>query len=222
MDSDLKSEVLEEIKKEILFGFEDQEQVFEDVCEMFYGEPLDKSWLQAEIAKEFDIRKKESVSWQRPTDFEKLVKVFDQLNREKIISLHKAGHTRQDGESDCISIIKELESAETLNIKGYCYYHAQDLERAIKKNGNLYIGYNGYNQDDTLAKQVANRIVELLQTESFKIDWSGSLDDRIKITEIDWKKLPDTIDYNYDRVFENVKKGISQKEKTTKPFWKFW
>ena len=69
------------------------------------------------------------------------------------------------------------------------------------KEKNLLIGYDSVDMNDTVAQEVASRITTLLTESGFSVDWSGDLNTRIEITEIDWKKLPDGIDYNYTRIF---------------------
>ena len=152
--------------------------------------------------------------------------LFDELNKDGIVSLHKAGYTRQDGEGDCMAIIEELEALE-IKTKGYCYYHTQDLERAIGEEKMLFIGYDSYNREDELAKEVAHKIVETLKQHGLHPKWNGSLDSRIEILNLDWKKTVDNIDYNYDRVFSILKsnsniKTTDVKTDKPKPFWKFW
>lgn len=226
MNQEIKNEALEQLNKEILYGFFDKDELFENIQDMFYDEDdLDESWLKTEIEKTFKQHQDNSKAWTHPTDFEKLVRVFDELNKESIVGLHNAGYTRQDAEGDCMDIIDELK-AIGINAKGYCYYHSQDLERAIGANGMLFIGYDSADQDNEVAEEVANRIVDLLKANGFNVKWNGSLDTRIEIISIDWKKTPDNIDYNYGRVFEIMEKynkpKIESKPTKNKPFWKFW
>ncbi|PCJ64891.1 MAG: hypothetical protein COA58_11500 [Bacteroidetes bacterium] len=212
MKSEIKKEAIEHLKRDILFGFESKEDLFESISELFYDEDdFDDYWFKMEIEKQFSSHQKNSENWKKPTDFEKLVKVFDQLNKESIVSLHKAGHTRQDGEADCREIIEELEASGII-AKGYCYYHSQDLERIIEASGTLFIGYDSNQHIDKIGYEIANRVIELLQENGFQTEWNGSLDSRIEIKSIVWEKAYDNIDYNYSRVFSIIKK----------PFWKFW
>jgi hypothetical protein len=184
---------------------------------------FDSDWLNAEISKQFTAHKKESLQWTKPTDFDKLVAVFDQLNKEKIVSLHKAGFTRQDAEGDCREIIDELSTIE-INAKGYCYYHIQDLERAIGEEKMLFIGFDSVDYNDEIATEIGHRIVTLLQENGFQTSWNGTVDTRIKIQTINWQKAYNEIDYNYDRVFSIIQKEHSSEKKiaSKKPFWKFW
>ncbi|AUC15795.1 hypothetical protein BTO06_11825 [Tenacibaculum sp. SZ-18] len=206
MNQEIKDEAIEQLEKDILFGFENADDLLETISEMFYDEEnFDEDWLKQEIQERLHKHKSESLNWEKPTDFDKLVKTFDELNKEKIVSLHKAGYTRQDGEEDCAEIIDELNSIG-VKAKGYCFYHTQDLERAIGTEKNLFLAYDSYNREDELAKEVAYKIIEVLDKNGFKTKWNGSLKTRIEISDIDWKKTVDNIDYNYKRVFEIMEK----------------
>lgn len=227
MNQKIKDEVIEQLEKDILFGFENADDLLETISEIFYDEEdFDKDWLKQEIEKRLKKHQSKSLNWEKPTDFDKLVKSFDELNRERIVSLHKAGYTRQDGEEDCAEIINELNSIG-IKSKGYCFYHTQDLERAIGNEKNLFIAFDSYNREDELAKEVANKIIQVLNKNGFETKWNGSLETRIEIANIDWKKTVDNIDYNYNRVFEIMEKNNNSTNKKTelrskKPFWKLW
>lgn len=228
MNQEIIEEAIGLLEKEILFGFENEEDLLEGISELFYDEDdFDEEWLKQEIKVRLKKHEKDSLNWEKPTDFDRLVKAFDKLNSEFIVSLHKAGFTRQDGEGDCLEIIHELKN-KGIKAKGYCYYHSQDLERAIGDEKHLFIGYDSFNGNDVLALEVANKIVEVLQKHGFKIEWNGSLEQRIQISYIDWKKTVDDIDYNYSRVFEIIEKSHEEKNdklnpnQNKKPFWKFW
>ena len=91
----------------------------------------------------------------------------------------------------------------------------------------LFIGFDSYNRDDELAKEVAEKIVSVLTDNGFKTKWNGSIGTRIEILNINWKKTVDNIDYNYGRVFEIIEKYHKPEkdnieDKSKKPFWKIW
>jgi len=227
MKQEIKDEAIEQLEKDILFGFENGDDLLESISEMFYDEnDFDEKWLKQEIDSRLKKHHTKSLNWKKPTDFDRLVKSFDELNKNKIVSLHRAGYTKSDGEEDCSEIIDELKEIG-INAKGYCYYHTQDLERAIGEEKMLFIGFDSYNRDDELAKEVAEKIVDVLTKNGFSTKWNGSIDTRIEIQNINWKKTVDNIDYNYGRVFEIIEK-YHKPEKTNievrnkKPFWKLW
>lgn len=219
MTEALKEEALEQLELDIKAGFENEEELFESIREMFYDEEdFDEDWLRQTIAAKYAQHQAESSTWKHPTDFEKLANTFDELIKEGIVCLHKAGYTKSDGEGDCLEVIERLTELG-INMKGYCYYHAQDLGRAVDPElRNLYLGFDSPTQDDYEALAVAGKIVEKLKQNGFEVDWPETVDQRIEIRNIDWKKVPDDQEWGGDRVIQIMTKGSRDR----KPFWKFW
>ncbi|MFN3301146.1 MAG: DUF6891 domain-containing protein [Sediminibacterium sp.] len=219
MTQDIKDEALEQLELDIKFGFENEEELFGTIRDMFYDvEDFDEDWLRQTISEKYKKHQRDSLTWTRPTDFDRLAQAFDQLIKDKIVCLHKAGYTKQDGESDCIETIDKLNA---LGIKaiGFCYYHSQDLARTVDKDiRNLYLGFDSPTQDDEEALQVANKIVSTLKENGFEVNWTGTVDQRIEIRNINWQKVPDNESWGSERVIGILTK--SNKDK--KPFWKFW
>jgi hypothetical protein len=217
MTQDIKNEVLDQVEVDIKSGFENEEELYESIREMFYEEDdFDEDWLKQIISEKYQQHQKDSLTWVRPNDFDKLVKVFDQLIQEKIVCLHKAGYTKQDGESDCMEAIEKLKELGIKTI-GFCYYHTQDLARAVDKDiRNLFLGFDSPSQNDIEALHVAKRIVSALRENNFEVSWVGTIDQRIEIKNITWQKVPDDEDWGYERVVSILTTP------NKKPFWKFW
>jgi hypothetical protein len=219
MTEEIKQEAIDQLELDIKFGFENEEELFESIREMFYNESeFDESWLREKISEQYSKHQIESQHWGHPTDFERLAKTFDELITEKIVCLHNAGFTRSDGEGDCMETIERLEE---LGIKaiGFCYYHSQDLGRAVDpESRNLYLGFNSVVENDNEAILIANRIIQKLKKNGFDVDWSGTVDQRIEIKDMDWKKIPDDQDWGIERVVQILSKLKDDRN----PFWKFW
>jgi hypothetical protein len=219
MTQDIKNEALEQLELDIKFGFYNEEEIFDGIRDMFYDEDdFDEDWLRQNISEKYNQYQKDSLTWTKPNDFDRLAKTFDQLIKEKIVCLHKAGYTKQDGEGDCMEVIEKL---NTLGIKaiGFCYYHSQDLARTVDKDiRNLYLGFDSPSQNDNEALQVANKIVSTLKENGFEVSWTGTIDQRIEIKNINWQKIPDNENWGSDRVITILTKSNNDK----KPFWKFW
>jgi hypothetical protein len=219
MNEEVKQEALTQVELDIMGGFESEEELFENIRDMFYEEDnFDEEWLQKIIAEKFQNHQDESVGWKHPTDFEKLANTFDELIKEKIVCLHNAGITKSDGEGDCMEVIERLAK---LGIKaiGFCYYHSQDLARAVDPEiRNLYLGFDSPTQDDNEALMVANKIVDKLRKNGFEVSWPATVSERIEIKNIDWKKIPDDQDWGGERVIQILTANRPGK----KPFWKLW
>lgn len=219
MTDDIKNEALEQLDLDIKFGFENEDELFESIREMFYNEDdFDEDWLKQIISEKYNQHQQDSLTWTRPNDFDRLVKSFDQLINDKIVCLHKAGYTKQDGEGDCMETIEKLNE---LGIKaiGFCYYHSQDLARTVDKEiRNLYLGFDSPTHDDNEALKVANKIVSTLKENGFDVSWTGTVDQRIEIKNIIWQKIPNNENWSSERVINILTKPYNNK----KPFWKFW
>lgn len=200
-------------------GFDKEEMIFTGLLEYFdEEEDLDEAWIKSNLSEKYAAHQRESVSWKHPTDFERLAKAFDTLNAGGIVALHNAGYTKSDGEGDCTGMIGQLEQAG-IKANGFCYYHAQDLSRAVEPSiRKLYIGFDSVSGDDRAAKAIAETIVATLKEHGLDVTWRGTVDQRIEIRNVDWKKIPDGIDWNGERVMEMASAAKTIK----KPFWKFW
>jgi hypothetical protein len=201
MDS-LKTEIADEINAFIKSGFFDKEETFENIQDMFYNETLDESWIKQEIDKQYEQRLAEQKTWQPVTDFDRLAAVFDKLNSSGIIALHNAGYTRQDGESDTGEIHAELEK-EGIETRGYCFYHTQDMDRAID-GGNLLLAFGDFMENDKLGTDIGKEIVAALQEKGFKTQWNGSIENRIEVVGLKWQKRFGNDNCSNERAIERL------------------
>ena len=219
MTDDIKNEALEQLDLDIKFGFENEDELFESIREMFYDyNDFDEEWLKQVISEEYNQHQQDSLNWTRPNDFDRLAKSFDELIKDKIVCIHKAGYTKQDGEGDCMETIGKLNELGIKTI-GFCYYHSQDLARTVDKEiRNLYLGFDSPTQDDNEALQVASKIVLTLKQNGFEVSWTGTVDQRIEIKNINWQKTPDNENWGSERVISLLTKPNNDK----KAFWKFW
>jgi len=219
MTEEIKKETLEQLALDIKFGFENEFQLFESIRDMFYNEEdFDEAWLKEQISEKYLKHQNESLSWAHPTDFEKLAIIFDELIRENIVCLHNAGYTKSDGEGDCMETIERLDELG-IRSEGFCYYHSQDLARAVNPEiHNLYLGFDSTTQDDNDALFIANKIITKLKAMGFVTYWPETVDQRIEIKNFYWKKIPDDQDWGAERVIQILTKVKNDK----KPFWKFW
>jgi len=185
MDS-VKIEMAEDIKDLITSGFYNKEETIDEIKDIFYNEPLDESWINEMAEKEYNKRLAEQSSWPAVTDFDKLARVFDQLNTSGIIALHKAGNTRQDGEEDTREMHQEL-AGKGIKTTGYCFYHTQDMDRAIDSH-HLFLAFGDFINNDQQGAEIGKKIVELLHQSGFATKWDNSIETRIEILNINWLK----------------------------------
>jgi hypothetical protein len=186
MTDTLKAEVLEQINTSIKSGFYEKDEIFNNVEDYLYEIPYDKEWTKQQIENIYSARLKDQKSWATVTDFDKLTQAFDKLNILGIVSLHNAGMTRQDGQGDCEEIYQELKK-KGIVAKGFCYYHWQDIERVVDE-GNLFIGFGDFKNNDKDALAIGNQIASTLERVGLKLNWNKTINTRIEIINLNWQK----------------------------------
>jgi hypothetical protein len=203
MSQEIKDEVLEQIEKDVQMGFESAEEMIESIAEMFEEEDdFDEDWLADTIEARCNEHRDNSFNWSKPTDFDRLDAAFTELIKQKIVCLHNAGYTKQDAIGDCEEAIDALDDIDIEAI-GYCYYHNQDLERAVDPTSRtLLLGYDSFIDDPKETLMIANTIVGVLKAHHLAITWNGSIQQRIQIDNINWQKVPDDEDWSMNRVID--------------------
>ena len=153
--------------------------------------PEDRAWIKAETTRACAAKRAAEAQWPAQTEYDRLEAVFAQLRSEKIIALHRAGNTLSDGHDD---VREQWRAAGRLEsgIRGCCFYHAQDLDGAVR-SGRLYLAFSGgmipeIAQREANTVVVGRRIVELLRDAGFGAQWSGNINERIEADLGQWRK----------------------------------
>ncbi len=183
----LSTEVLDEIDLEVRGGFEDRDRIIEIFLDERYepGE-LDETELTTAVDAAITQHHLQKRNWPAITDCDKLAKAFKNLNNLGIIALHNAGYTQSDGYSDVMEVLHDHPDPES--VIGYCYYHGQDLERALQ-GGGLYFAFGPIrpNNEQIDGPKVGALITTELHNAGFTTEWNGTFSQRISVPIFDWK-----------------------------------
>lgn len=182
-------------------------QMFEDFCmdnnvilpsEMYITQMIER------LISDDNLIKKSNDNYVR------LRNVFDILNRERIIAVHFAGYTLDDGFEEVRDVFQFMKRNE-IPRRGYCFYHQQDIERAMDESMQfLMLAFHSMNGDKQIAMEVGERINELLIENGFDVEWDHSIDSRIKIKNFLWDKKYDGEDYGTDRAIRIMSETKSE------------
>jgi hypothetical protein len=176
-----------EIRRLVWSGFYDADEVKEILLdEIFQPGEVDAEWATQYIHAEFMRKKEVEGAWPLVTDCDRLNSAFDELNDGGIIALQNAGYTQDEGIEDVTDVYQEL-GGEASEVEGYCFYHGQDLERAVDGQG-LLLTFGDILGDDERGVDVGHRIVETLARHGLAVSWSGSISERIELPEIEWRR----------------------------------
>jgi len=175
--------IINVIKNWVWSGFYTQS----DIREMIYDileKDCDEKIIFASVGPEMQKKINAEKDWPKITDYDKLHQVFYELHEHGICALHNAGYTMSDGYSDVSEVVA---GAPEGHYHGYCFYHGQDLERALD-GGGLMIAFGDLNDDEVKGLNVGNTVVEKLNEAGFNIEWDRTLDSRINIPTFNWQK----------------------------------
>lgn len=64
---ELKEEITDQVRSMIAGGFYDDEEIQENIMDLFYDEVLDEAWLKEEISRQYTARLKEQAAWPQET-----------------------------------------------------------------------------------------------------------------------------------------------------------
>jgi hypothetical protein len=201
-----KEFIYQSILSQLRMGFlsieEIKENIIEEVEDNDFEGKISKEWISESIDMAWQSLLLESKQWKRPTDTERLVKVFDELCKSNIIALHKAGYTNSDCESEVVEVELVLRKKK-IRSDGYCFYHEQDLLEAIKnEKPYLHIAFQKVDNTNTIvAIEVGKKVVEKLKKYGFRVDWSETPTTKILIPNFKWQLIYDDnnrnlLDYN--------------------------
>ncbi|PAM93854.1 hypothetical protein B4N84_16415 [Flavobacterium sp. IR1] len=188
--------IYESIFNQLRMGFlsidEIQENILEEIDDNEFEDEISEEWAFDKIREENQKLLSESKQWKSPTDTERLIKAFDELADKNIIALHNAGYTTSDGEYEVVEVERDLRENE-VESDGYCFYHEQDLARAIAlEDSSLFIAFQKVdNTDDATTIEVGKVVAEVLINNDFRIKWDGSARTKIEIPGFRWQKIFD-------------------------------
>ena len=184
----LETETQSEIASMVRSGFYDRERLIEVFTEEMYapGE-LDTNEVESEIDAQFAQYEKEKLAYPSTTDCDRLDAAFAKMNERGVIAIQNAGYTQSDGYDDVGDVYSQHPDRDS--IVGYCFYHGQDLERAINGSG-LYFAFGPVDPADeqTVGVDVGNIVRGELENAGLSVDWNGTFEKRLSVPNLNWQK----------------------------------
>ena len=204
---------VETIRKWVKSGFYSPTDVRDMLDDILSGGE-DPATLENAIDESFAAKRAEEADWPAMTDCDRLDRVFYKLHEQGICALDNAGYTMSDGFSD---VSEAVAQAPAGHYHGFCFYHGQDVERAID-GGGLMIAFGDLNDDDTAGVAVGRIIVGALHTEGLETRWPETMDTRIDVPNIDWRRRgPPNLSPS-----DFATRAPSTEAASSAPWWQFW
>lgn len=184
----MSPETHEEISALVRSGFYSKDDLMPIFCEEMYapGELIPEE-VSAALDNEFERLAAEQHSWPAVTDCDCLDEAFLAINSRGVIALQNTGYTQSDGYDDFVEALHE--APDEAAVLGYCFYHGQDLARAVR-GGGLYLAFGPTEPEDEATKgPVVGRIIqEELSRAGLPVEWDGGFSTRICIPRIKWQR----------------------------------
>lgn len=183
------------IDYEVRAGFSSMNDIEEIVMNAVedneFEKEFSKKWVKYRIKQTYSKMLLESKNWKEPTDVSLLIKAFKELNKNGIIAFHNAGYTSSDGSDNVKEVLQRRKKKHIDMGKGYCFYHQQDLGRAMDPDiSSLYLSFGVLGKDKKNSDEgIAKQIIKTLKKYNFKIKWDENESTKIQIVDFKWQNL---------------------------------
>jgi hypothetical protein len=180
--NDVTQNIFDTMRRAVWSGFygpDEVHRIIDDILE----DGADEPFLRATVQQEFDKKAAAETTWPTITECDRLDQAFQELDAHGIIALHNAGYTMSDGFSD---IAEELHERGREGVEGYCFYHGQDLERAVDGE-RLLLAFGDLDDNKESKTRIGRAVAEAITRHGFTVHWNGDPEVRLEI-DIDWKR----------------------------------
>lgn len=169
-------------------GFYDRDELIETFCRERYAPgDLDEAEVAAAVDASAAAQRVEQATWARPTDCDRLDAAFAAMRAAGVVALQNAGYTQSDGYDDVRDVVRL--TTDPTRLVGYCFYHGQDLERAVAGR-DLYLAFGPLDPklEKTAGLDVGRTVVAALEAEGLSVAWDGTFEQRIAVGELVWRR----------------------------------
>lgn len=184
--ADAEKTAREYIERYVRYGFYRPAEVELIVGEDLLGGELPRKRIRELVKAEVARQKIEQASWPEVTDCDRLDQAFAALQAESILALHNAGMTPSEGIDEMSESYHEAGGAAS-EIVGYCFYHRQDMEDALK-HGELLVAFGDINGNSRKGVAVGKQVRAALEAAGLRVAWSGSIKDKLTIQGFRWQR----------------------------------
>lgn len=201
-ESPLSDDVREEIRQQVVQGFDNREVMFDWILN---GHPRQLGIDQQEyevlvgraIRDAFAAKAKEMQTWPSLTDCDRLRVAFDALDKQGIVALENPGLTQTDSTPYAASIaVVRDELAGDGAAHGYCFFTWNDMARAIDGDG-LSLAYGTFREESpepaptarpTLGQKVGAAVLQACLDAGLEAAWTGQPEDFVALPRFRWQR----------------------------------
>lgn len=184
MDAERQRELAEEVHLRVWEGVAYPEEIIETLTDDPELEDDEAQWIGEEVNRVYAAKRgREDLA-----ECDRLEPARRRPSGARSRRDHRAasGRRRHVGRDDVGETYRER-GGKASGAIGYCFYHAQDVQRAILSQG-LLLAFGGMTDDAAKSEEVGRRIVAELERDGFHVTWNGQKAHRITIDNLRWHK----------------------------------
>jgi hypothetical protein len=195
MDEDLDDatdDMRSMVREWVWYGYDGAEQIDRWIdANAADGDGFDVAWIKAFAAALLAKKRAAEATWPEETDCDRLDRAFDALNEQGICALQCAGNTLDDGFEAVGNAINADDVPED-RFMGFCFFHSQDLDRALGGDGLMLAFGHLDSQDAADFVAVGRKVCEVMAQHGLQTEWNGSDNSRINLPGLRWQRRTPT------------------------------
>lgn len=157
------------------------------------GDGFDVERVKAFAVEMLSKKRAAEAGWPQHTDCDRLDRAFDRLRAQGLCALHfpESGYTLQHGHAAVADEI-HAEGVPEDRYVGFCFYHAQDIDRALDDEGLMVAFGSVVSDEDEDYVRIGQMVCEAFQQEGLRTGWDGTANSRIRVPGLRWqRRTPD-------------------------------
>lgn len=179
------------LAREVAAGFKLPQEILGAAMEEYAGDEgrlprVTQADAQGVLDALLAAHQEKQAKWKRPTDCERLDSAFQALDQGGIVARQNWTTCVTDGLHEMAAEMAAVRPGSG-QVMGYAFYHAQDLEDAVK-DGQLMVSFGSVSGRPRDTKAVGEEIVRTLEQAGLSVDWPGDPGARIEVS-LKWRRV---------------------------------
>jgi len=151
------------------------------------GEGFDHECIKSYAEAVLEKKRAAEARWPQETDCDRLDRAYERLGEQGVLVLQWAGNTLSDGIAE-VGEALDAEGVAEDTYQGFCFFHSQDIDRALGDEGLMLAFGSATSDEDDDAVRIGRLVCEAFRQEGFQIQWNGTADQRIAMPAFRWQR----------------------------------
>lgn len=118
-------------------------------------------------------------TWSDQGDYDRLSAAFAELEDRGIVGRMNFTCCQTCGHA-------EIDDERSPGSRGYTFFHSQDADLLAPGSSDLFLAYGSFGSDSD--ESIGEEVTSVLRSHGLTVEWSGSVEQRIEVRGLDWRK----------------------------------